>query len=177
IEAQILDLFEDLQARRGLTTLFITHNLSVVRRIADEVAVLYAGQVVEQGATAAVFARPMHPYSKGLLAAIPRLGAQRSRLASIPGQLPDPRQPMAGGCGGKAAAVAAGGLPARMARSGRSARSAPCAGRRRSCSSAAAPRSVRARPWPRGAVGHGGALLLCRRARWAPACARCSSWC
>src|SRR5204862_1856349 len=96
IEAQILDLFEDLQARRGLTTLFITHNLGVVRRIADEVAVLYAGQVVEQGATAEVFARPMHPYSKGLLAAIPRLSAQRSRLASIPGRLPDLRQPITG---------------------------------------------------------------------------------
>src|SRR6476660_8341187 len=83
IEAQILDLFEELQARRGLATLFISHNLGVVRRIADEVAVLYAGQVVEQGATAEVFARPMHPYSKGLLAAIPRLSAPRSRLASI----------------------------------------------------------------------------------------------
>jgi peptide/nickel transport system ATP-binding protein len=96
IEAQILDLFEELQARRGLTTLFITHNLGVVRRIADDVAVLYAGQVVEQGATADVFARPMHPYSKGLLAAIPRLGTRRSRLASIPGRLPDLRQPAAG---------------------------------------------------------------------------------
>jgi peptide/nickel transport system ATP-binding protein len=96
IEAQILDLFEDLQARRGLTTLFITHNLGVVRRIADNVAVLYAGQIVEQGATTDVFARPMHPYSKGLLAAIPRLRAQRSRLAAIPGRLPDLRQPIAG---------------------------------------------------------------------------------
>ena len=76
IEAQILDLLEELQARRGLATLFISHNLGVVRRIADEVAVLYAGQVVEQGPTADVLAHPLHPYTKGLLAAVPRLGAE-----------------------------------------------------------------------------------------------------
>ena len=79
IEAQILDLLEELQARRGLATLFISHNLGVVRRIADEVAVLYAGQVVEQGPTADVLAHPLHPYTKGLLAAVPRLGASRGR--------------------------------------------------------------------------------------------------
>ena len=96
IEAQILDLLEELQARRGLATLFISHNLGVVRRIADEVAVLYAGQVVEQGPTADVLARPLHPYTKGLLAAVPRLGASRGRLASIPGRLPDLRAAIAG---------------------------------------------------------------------------------
>jgi peptide/nickel transport system ATP-binding protein len=96
IEAQILDLLQDLQARRALTILFITHNLGVVRRIAGQVAVLYAGQVVEHGATAEVFAAPMHPYTKGLLAAIPRLGSLDRRLASIPGRLPDLRQPAAG---------------------------------------------------------------------------------
>jgi peptide/nickel transport system ATP-binding protein len=96
IEAQILDLLEELRERRGLTMLLITHNLGVVRRIAAEVAVLYAGEVVEQGATAEVFAQPMHPYSRGLLAAIPRLRAQRNRLASIPGRLPDLRHPVAG---------------------------------------------------------------------------------
>jgi len=96
IQAQILDLLQDLQARRGLTILFITHNLGVVRRIAGEVVVLYAGQVVEHGATADVFAQPMHPYTKGLLAAIPRLGLRQQRLASIPGRLPDLRQPALG---------------------------------------------------------------------------------
>jgi peptide/nickel transport system ATP-binding protein len=96
IEAQILDLLEDLQTRRGLAILFITHNLGVVRRIADEIAVLYAGQVVEQGPTAEVLARPLHPYAKGLLAAVPRLGAKRERLASIPGRLPDLRDAIAG---------------------------------------------------------------------------------
>ena len=96
IEAQILDLLEELQARRGLATLFISHNLGVVRRIADEIAVLYAGQVVEQGPTADVLAWPLHPYSKGLLAAVPRLSAARNRLASIPGRLPDLRADIVG---------------------------------------------------------------------------------
>ncbi len=96
IEAQILDLLEDLRVRRGLTMLFISHNLGVVRRIADEVAVLYAGQIVEQGATEDVLQRPAHPYSKGLLAAIPRIGRKTARLAAIPGRLPDLRQPPAG---------------------------------------------------------------------------------
>ena len=96
IEAQILDLLEELQARRGLAMLFISHNLGVVRRIADEIAVLYAGQVVERGPTAEVLARPLHPYAKGLVAAVPRLGAKRERLASIPGRLPDLRAAIAG---------------------------------------------------------------------------------
>jgi peptide/nickel transport system ATP-binding protein len=96
IEAQILDLLEDLQARRGLTMLFISHNLGVVRRVADEVAVLYAGQVVEAGATERVLQAPVHPYTKGLLAAIPRLGDRKTRLAAIPGRLPDLRAPPSG---------------------------------------------------------------------------------
>ena len=96
IEAQILDLLEELQSRRGLSMLFISHNLGVVRRIADEVAVLYAGEVVESGPTAEVFERPLHPYTKGLLAAIPRLDARQARLAAIPGRLPDLRQLPAG---------------------------------------------------------------------------------
>ncbi|MBL8699589.1 MAG: ABC transporter ATP-binding protein [Alphaproteobacteria bacterium] len=96
IEAQILDLLEELQAKRGLTMLFISHNLGVVRRIADDVAILYAGEIVERGATAEVFARPMHPYTKGLLAAIPRLGERQHRLAAIPGRLPDLRAPPTG---------------------------------------------------------------------------------
>ncbi|WP_054208754.1 dipeptide ABC transporter ATP-binding protein [Bosea vaviloviae] len=96
IEAQILDLLEDLRVRRGLTMVFISHNLGVVRRIADEVAVLYGGQIVEQGATEDVLQRPVHPYTKGLLAAIPRIGRRMARLAAIPGRLPDLRNPPAG---------------------------------------------------------------------------------
>jgi len=96
IEAQILDLLEELQRRHGLAMLFISHNLGVVRRIADEIAVLYAGQVVERGPTREVLARPLHPYAKGLVAAVARLGAKRERLASIPGRLPDLRDAIAG---------------------------------------------------------------------------------
>jgi peptide/nickel transport system ATP-binding protein len=96
IEAQILDLLEQLRVQRGLTMVFISHNLGVVRRIADEVAVLYAGHVIEKGATESVLQRPVHPYSKGLLAAIPRLGERKRRLASIPGRLPDLRNPPVG---------------------------------------------------------------------------------
>ncbi|MCV9938433.1 ABC transporter ATP-binding protein [Boseaceae bacterium BT-24-1] len=96
IEAQIIELLEQLRARRGLTMLFISHNLGVVRRVADEVAVLYAGQIIEHGATEDVLHRPMHPYAKGLLAAIPRIGSKQLRLASIPGRLPDLRKPPSG---------------------------------------------------------------------------------
>jgi peptide/nickel transport system ATP-binding protein len=96
IEAQILTLLETLRAKRGLTMLFISHNLGVVRRIADRVAVLYAGQVVEQGRTQDVLRAPMHPYAKGLLAAIPRLGQKKTQLAAIPGRLPDLRSPPSG---------------------------------------------------------------------------------
>jgi peptide/nickel transport system ATP-binding protein len=96
IEAQILDLLEQLRRQRGLTMVFISHNLGVVRRIADEVAVLYAGQIVEQGRTEDVLQHPIHPYAKGLLAAIPRLGEKQGRLAAIPGRLPDLRHPPSG---------------------------------------------------------------------------------
>jgi peptide/nickel transport system ATP-binding protein len=96
IEAQILDLLEELQRQRGLAMLFISHNLGLVRRIADEIVVLYAGQVVERGPTCEVLAQPLHPYAKGLLAAVPRLGAKRQRLASIAGRLPDLREAIAG---------------------------------------------------------------------------------
>ena len=96
IEAQILDLLEQLRRQRGLTLVFISHNLGVVRRIADEVAVLYAGQIVEQGRTEDVLQRPVHPYAKGLLAAIPRRGEKKGRLAAIPGRLPDLRNPPSG---------------------------------------------------------------------------------
>src|SRR5947209_9688951 len=93
IEAQILGLLETIREKRGLTMLFISHNLGVVRRIADRIAVLYAGQIVEQGSTGDVLRSPMHPYTKGLLAAIPRLGQRQKKryLAAIPGQLPDLR--------------------------------------------------------------------------------------
>jgi peptide/nickel transport system ATP-binding protein len=74
IQAQILDLLQKLQRERGMGILFVTHNLGVVAEIADRVAVMYAGRIVETGPVAEVFAHPRHPYTKGLLRSVPRLG-------------------------------------------------------------------------------------------------------
>jgi peptide/nickel transport system ATP-binding protein len=92
IEARILDLLDDIRRRRGLGMLFITHNLGVVNRIADRVCVLYSGRVAEMGAKDDVLAMPRHPYTKGLLASLPMLEANRERraLAPIPGRMPQP---------------------------------------------------------------------------------------
>jgi len=90
IEAQILDLLEQLRGKHDLSILFVSHNLGVIERVCDDVCVLYAGRVVEQGAAAQVFAAPAHPYTRGLLGSLPRPSAQRlSRLTPIPGRLPD----------------------------------------------------------------------------------------
>src|SRR6185436_16144710 len=96
IEAQILDLLESLRRSRGLSMLYITHNLGVVARICDDVCVLYAGRVVEQGATAAVLETPRHPYTKGLLASLPRVTERKHRLAPIAGRFPDLTAPPPG---------------------------------------------------------------------------------
>ena len=94
IQAQILDLLQRLQAENGMGVLFVTHNLGVVAEIAHRVAVMYAGRIVEQGSVRDVFRHPRHPYTKGLLASVPRLGeATRlkkagGRLAAIPGAVP-----------------------------------------------------------------------------------------
>ncbi|MCS0496844.1 ABC transporter ATP-binding protein [Ancylobacter sp. MQZ15Z-1] len=91
VEAQILDLLDNLRRSRGLGMVFITHNLGVVNRIADRVCVLYAGRVVEVGEKDTVLGRPSHPYTKGLLASLPRLAAdgRARRIAPIPGRFPD----------------------------------------------------------------------------------------
>jgi len=92
IQAQILQLMQDLQAELRMGILFITHNLGVVAEIADRVAVMYAGRVVEEGGVEAIFDAPCHPYTRALLASIPRpdrMGRDpTARLAAIPGNVP-----------------------------------------------------------------------------------------
>ncbi len=97
IQAQVLGLLADLQARHGTALLFITHNLGVVAQIADRVAVMYAGQIVEQAPVGAVFAEPAHPYTRALFAAIPRMDRPAASLAAIPGRVP-PLDAMPEGC-------------------------------------------------------------------------------
>ncbi|WP_137391569.1 ABC transporter ATP-binding protein [Rhodoligotrophos defluvii] len=98
VEARILDLLDTIRQRRKLGMLFITHNLGVVNRIADRVCVLYAGRVAETGEKDQVLAAPAHPYTKGLLASLPKLAAvgRHTRLLPIPGRLPDMTEPPAG---------------------------------------------------------------------------------
>ena len=88
IQAQILELLERLQAELGMAVLLITHDLGVVAGQADRVVVMYAGQVVETAPTTALFDQPLHPYTEGLMAAVPRIDAPKSRLQAIPGQVP-----------------------------------------------------------------------------------------
>jgi oligopeptide/dipeptide ABC transporter ATP-binding protein len=88
IQAEILELLQDLQRRLGMAVLLITHNLGVVAGATRRTYVMYAGQIVEEAPTNALFARPAHPYTDGLLAAVPRLDERKDRLASIPGQVP-----------------------------------------------------------------------------------------
>ncbi|MER8609424.1 ABC transporter ATP-binding protein [Mesorhizobium sp. M0435] len=85
IQAQILDLLAELQAQRGMGILFVTHNLGVVAEIADRVAVMYAGRIVETGPVSEVFTRPRHPYTAGLMRSVPRLGeATALKIAGTP---------------------------------------------------------------------------------------------
>jgi peptide/nickel transport system ATP-binding protein len=98
VEAQILQLLARLRATKGISLLFISHNLGVVRKLCDDVAVMYASQLVEVGDARRVLDRPLHPYSKGLLASRPPLEAasRGSRLPSIQGQMPQVPDPEAG---------------------------------------------------------------------------------
>jgi peptide/nickel transport system ATP-binding protein len=88
IQAQILDLIRDLQRDTGMGTIMITHDLGVVAEIADTVAVMYGGQIVEYGPMAEVFENPQHPYTIGLMGSVPRLSGPRARLATIAGTVP-----------------------------------------------------------------------------------------
>ncbi|GAA3934330.1 ABC transporter ATP-binding protein [Microbacterium soli] len=89
MQAQILDLVAELQKSRGTAVVFITHDLGVVAEIADDVAVMYAGEIVEKTGVEALFDNPMHPYTKGLIKSAPLLGAAGERLVVIPGNVPN----------------------------------------------------------------------------------------
>jgi peptide/nickel transport system ATP-binding protein/oligopeptide transport system ATP-binding protein len=90
VQAQILDLLRDLQAETGMAIILVTHDLGVVAEMADEVAVMYAGRVVERAAAAAIFDDPQHPYTLGLLGSMPRLDETRARLLAVEGAVPVP---------------------------------------------------------------------------------------
>ena len=136
IRAGVINLLEELRARLGLAYLFVSHDLSVVRHIADRVAVMYLGRIVEIGAVRAVFDAPAHPYTEALLSAIPLPDPRRERARRrillegdlpssfdhplglpLPGPLPPVRRPARGAAGalprGGAAAAAAGRRPRR----------------------------------------------------------------
>jgi len=103
VQAQILDLMRALKAELGSAIILISHDLGVVAEIADRVAIMYAGRIVEQGTVRRILTAPMHPYTKGLLGAVPQLragacpcDAQRPRLAEIPGVVPSPCERIVG---------------------------------------------------------------------------------
>ena len=89
IQAQYLSLLRDLQHAHGLALIFITHNLGIVAKMCDQLAVMYAGRVVESGPVRQIFNTPAHPYTEALLNSIPRMGDNRQRLTAIDGQPPD----------------------------------------------------------------------------------------
>ncbi|KIH76433.1 peptide/nickel transport system ATP-binding protein [Geoalkalibacter ferrihydriticus] len=91
IQAQIMDLLRNLKEERQMATLLITHDLGIVAQNADQVAIMYAGLIMEYADVARIYADPRHPYTQGLLSCVPRLGEKKTRLAPISGQVPDPR--------------------------------------------------------------------------------------
>jgi oligopeptide/dipeptide ABC transporter ATP-binding protein len=97
VQAQILDLLRSLQAKLGMAVILVTHDLGVVADICSRVVVMYAGQVVEEASVEELFAHPQHPYTEGLLAAIPQVAEHDERLVAIPGVVPDPTE-MPTGC-------------------------------------------------------------------------------
>jgi oligopeptide/dipeptide ABC transporter ATP-binding protein len=89
IQAQILDVMRTLQRETNTAMILITHDLGVVAEMCDRVAVMYAGEIVEQSAVASLFGAPRHPYTRGLIGSVPRLGDERDELAVIPGSVPN----------------------------------------------------------------------------------------
>jgi len=96
VQAQVLNIMKDLQARHGLTYLFISHNLAVVRHVSDEVGVMYLGRIVELADKALLFARPRHPYTRMLLDAIPDIRMSGRSRTPVQGEVPNPLHPPSG---------------------------------------------------------------------------------
>ncbi|MFI5015507.1 MAG: ABC transporter ATP-binding protein [Hyphomicrobiales bacterium] len=96
IQSQVLNLFRDIQERGKLSYLFISHDLGVVEHLADRVAVLYLGRIIELAPREDIFTRPAHPYTRALLDAVPRIGAGRRRKRAIKGEMPSPLDPPPG---------------------------------------------------------------------------------
>jgi oligopeptide/dipeptide ABC transporter ATP-binding protein len=92
VQAQILDRLKHLKAERGMSIILITHNLGVVASVADRMVVMYTGEVVESGTVEEVLATPQHPYTKGLLGAVPRLNSDAATLVPIMGRVPQPNE-------------------------------------------------------------------------------------
>ncbi len=90
IQAQVLDVLKDLQRKRNTSLMLITHDLSIVMNMADEIYVMYCGKIVERGTTREIFKDPLHPYTMGLLGSIARIGDAKSRFVQIPSSLPSP---------------------------------------------------------------------------------------
>jgi oligopeptide/dipeptide ABC transporter ATP-binding protein len=88
IQAQILELLRELKQRLGMAILLITHNLGIVGDMADRVAVMYAGQIVELAAARDLLRRPLHPYTQALINSVPKLSGEAERLTAIPGHVP-----------------------------------------------------------------------------------------
>ncbi|QTB26128.1 ABC transporter ATP-binding protein [Lysinibacillus sphaericus] len=90
IQAQIIDIIQNLQKQLGMSILFITHDLGVVAEVCDKIAVMYAGQVVEEGTTDSLFEKPLHPYTHGLIQSLPKLYEDQEELSTIQGTVPSP---------------------------------------------------------------------------------------
>jgi len=96
IQAQVINLFMDVRERHGLTYLFVSHDLGLVRHISDRVAIMYLGRIVEIGSATAIFAEPAHPYSAALIKAIPSAARRKSSFQPLKGELPSPLAPPPG---------------------------------------------------------------------------------
>jgi oligopeptide/dipeptide ABC transporter ATP-binding protein len=96
IQAQYLDLLKELQQETGVAVIFVTHNLGIVARMCEKLAVMYAGRIVEAGTVRELFNNAQHPYTRALLGSMPKLGS-KEKLSAIPGQPPDLANPP-GGC-------------------------------------------------------------------------------